>query len=162
VRNRGQTAFRLNPGGLILTNLRQSNNNGSLKVPRNTRELDLFLKSTRSHQDLTFVYRRLRGTFPPDNQYVVCATSASLLSTFAGYPVGPPSDERVYNQWSYRISKLDSLKSRLQASRVPVTIPRLAATIFREEGIGGMCCRLFHRRDRPGRSSGFRARNVWI
>ena len=34
-----------------------------------------------------------RGTFPPDNQYVVCATSASLLSTFAGYPVGSPSDE---------------------------------------------------------------------
>ncbi|KIM26745.1 hypothetical protein M408DRAFT_72330 [Serendipita vermifera MAFF 305830] len=49
---------------------------------------------------------------------VVCATTASLLSTFAGYP-------------------LDSLKSRLQASRVPITVPRLARTILREEGIAG-------------------------
>ncbi|KDN49325.1 hypothetical protein RSAG8_02027, partial [Rhizoctonia solani AG-8 WAC10335] len=36
------------------------------------------------------------------NKTVVCATSASLLSTLAGYP-------------------LDSLKSRLQASRTPIS-----------------------------------------
>lgn len=66
-----------------------------MKVPRNTRELDLFLISTRSHQDLVSVYQRL-GTISSDNQYVVCATSASLLSTFAGYPVGPFFDERTH------------------------------------------------------------------
>ncbi|KAG8806982.1 hypothetical protein FRC18_005812 [Serendipita sp. 400] len=49
---------------------------------------------------------------------VVSATTASLLSTFAGYP-------------------LDSLKSRLQASRTSITVPRLAANILREEGIAG-------------------------
>ncbi|PVF94857.1 mitochondrial carrier [Serendipita vermifera] len=53
-----------------------------------------------------------------DNKPVVSATTASLLSTFAGYP-------------------LDSLKSRLQASRVPITVPRLAVNIFQEEGIVG-------------------------
>jgi hypothetical protein len=100
VRNCRQTAFQLNT---ILTNLRQSNNHGTPKVPRNTRELDLFLKSTCSYLDLAF---------------------------------------RLPTSWrSHRISQLDSLKSRLQASRVPLTIPRLAATILREEGIGGMCCR---------------------
>lgn len=52
------------------------------------------------------------------NKPVVCATTASLLSTLAGYP-------------------LDSLKSRLQASRVPVTVPRMAATVLREEGFAG-------------------------
>lgn len=57
-------------------------------MPRNTREVDLFLKSTPSTRNHAFVYRRVRGIFLPDNQYVVCATSASLLSTFAGYPVG--------------------------------------------------------------------------
>ncbi|GJJ12597.1 hypothetical protein Clacol_006840 [Clathrus columnatus] len=44
--------------------------------------------------------------------------TASLVSTFAGYP-------------------LDSLKSRLQASRQPITVPRLAARVWREEGIAG-------------------------
>lgn len=52
------------------------------------------------------------------NKPVVSAITASLVSTFAGYP-------------------LDSLKSRLQASRVPITVPRLAAQVFREEGIAG-------------------------
>ncbi|KAH8116864.1 mitochondrial carrier [Phellopilus nigrolimitatus] len=52
------------------------------------------------------------------NKAVVCAISASYISTFAGYP-------------------LDSLKSRLQTSRNAVTIPRLAARVFQEEGIKG-------------------------
>ncbi|KAF8586543.1 hypothetical protein K439DRAFT_1615082 [Ramaria rubella] len=52
------------------------------------------------------------------NKPVVSAITASLVSTLAGYP-------------------LDSLKSRLQASRVPITVPRLAAQVFREEGIAG-------------------------
>lgn len=52
------------------------------------------------------------------NKPVVCATTASLFSTLAGYP-------------------LDSLKSRLQASRIPVTVPQMALTVFREEGIAG-------------------------
>ncbi|QRW26927.1 mitochondrial carrier protein [Rhizoctonia solani] len=52
------------------------------------------------------------------NKTVVCATSASLLSTLAGYP-------------------LDSLKSRLQASRTPISVPRLAQLVWREEGLAG-------------------------
>ncbi|KAG8762663.1 hypothetical protein FRC12_008927 [Ceratobasidium sp. 428] len=52
------------------------------------------------------------------NKTVVCATSASLFSTFAGYP-------------------LDSLKSRLQASRTPISVPRLAQLVWREEGLAG-------------------------
>ncbi|CAE6488072.1 unnamed protein product [Rhizoctonia solani] len=52
------------------------------------------------------------------NKTVVCATSASLLSTLAGYP-------------------LDSLKSRLQASRTPISVPRLARLVWREEGLAG-------------------------
>ncbi|KAL5489820.1 hypothetical protein ACEPAI_4652 [Sanghuangporus weigelae] len=52
------------------------------------------------------------------NKAVVCAISASYISTFAGYP-------------------LDSLKSRLQTSRNAITVPRMAAQVFREEGIRG-------------------------
>ncbi|KAF8610690.1 mitochondrial carrier [Ceratobasidium sp. AG-I] len=52
------------------------------------------------------------------NRTVLCATSASLLSTLAGYP-------------------LDSLKSRLQASRTPISVPRLAQLVWREEGLAG-------------------------
>jgi len=52
------------------------------------------------------------------NKAVVCAISASYISTFAGYP-------------------LDSLKSRLQTSKNPISIPRLAARVFSEEGIRG-------------------------
>jgi len=52
------------------------------------------------------------------NKAVVCATTASFVSTLAGYP-------------------LDSLKSRLQASRAPVSVPKLAATVLREEGVVG-------------------------
>lgn len=52
------------------------------------------------------------------NKYVVCALSASYISTFAGYP-------------------LDSIKSRLQTTKVSVSIPRLAALVYKEEGIMG-------------------------
>jgi len=52
------------------------------------------------------------------NKAVVCALSASYVSTFAGYP-------------------LDSLKSRLQTTKTPITVPRLAALVYREEGIIG-------------------------
>lgn len=53
-----------------------------------------------------------------NNKAVVCALSASYISTFAGYP-------------------LDSLKSRLQNSRRQVTVPQMAAVVYREEGIQG-------------------------
>ncbi|KAJ7709795.1 mitochondrial carrier domain-containing protein [Mycena rosella] len=52
------------------------------------------------------------------NKAVVCALSASYISTFAGYP-------------------LDSLKSRLQTMKTPITVPRLAALVYREEGVIG-------------------------
>ncbi|KAF8623576.1 hypothetical protein AX15_006344 [Amanita polypyramis BW_CC] len=52
------------------------------------------------------------------NKAVVCALTASYVSTFAGYP-------------------LDSLKSRLQTTKSPITIPRLAALVYQEEGIIG-------------------------
>lgn len=52
------------------------------------------------------------------NKAVVCALSASYISTFAGYP-------------------LDSLKSRLQTIKTPITVPRLAAIVYREEGVIG-------------------------
>ncbi|KAI0078199.1 hypothetical protein K474DRAFT_1674351 [Panus rudis PR-1116 ss-1] len=53
-----------------------------------------------------------------NNKAVVCALSASYISTFAGYP-------------------LDSIKSRLQTIRQPISIPKLAALVYREEGIVG-------------------------
>ncbi|KAF8310049.1 mitochondrial carrier [Cantharellus anzutake] len=49
---------------------------------------------------------------------IVSATVSSLISTFAGYP-------------------LDSLKSRLQARRTPITVFRLGIGIWREEGVAG-------------------------
>jgi len=52
------------------------------------------------------------------NKAVVCALSASYISTFAGYP-------------------LDSLKSRLQTTKTQITIPKLAALVYREEGVMG-------------------------
>ncbi|KAJ7509984.1 mitochondrial carrier domain-containing protein [Mycena galericulata] len=52
------------------------------------------------------------------NKAVVCALSASYISTFAGYP-------------------LDSLKSRLQTMKTPITVPKLAALVYREEGLRG-------------------------
>lgn len=59
------------------------------------------------------VYEQVRR-----NKAVISALSASVISTLSGYP-------------------LDSLKSRLQASRTPITVPKLAATVWREEGIAG-------------------------
>ncbi|KAF8212119.1 mitochondrial carrier [Mycena galopus ATCC 62051] len=52
------------------------------------------------------------------NKAVVCALSASYISTFAGYP-------------------LDSLKSRLQTMKTPITVTRLAGLVYREEGVVG-------------------------
>jgi len=52
------------------------------------------------------------------NKAVVCALSASYISTFAGYP-------------------LDSLKSRLQTTKTPISVPRIALLVYREEGIIG-------------------------
>lgn len=52
------------------------------------------------------------------NKAVVCALSASYISTFAGYP-------------------LDSLKSRLQTQKNPISVPRIALLVYREEGIVG-------------------------
>nr|XP_019045012.1 hypothetical protein I302_06928 [Kwoniella bestiolae CBS 10118]OCF23942.1 hypothetical protein I302_06928 [Kwoniella bestiolae CBS 10118] len=62
---------------------------------------------------------RLTDEWLSQHKVVVSATTASLLSTFAGFP-------------------LDSLKSRLQSSRENVSIPRLAAEVVKEEGIGGL------------------------
>ncbi|EPS95428.1 hypothetical protein FOMPIDRAFT_1062709 [Fomitopsis schrenkii] len=52
------------------------------------------------------------------NKAVVCAVSASYISTFAGYP-------------------LDSIKSRLQTLRTRTSVPKLAAQVYREEGVIG-------------------------
>jgi len=52
------------------------------------------------------------------NRTAVQATVGSLVSTLLGFP-------------------LDSIKSRLQASRTPVTPFLLATNVFREEGFGG-------------------------
>ncbi|KAK8854529.1 hypothetical protein IAR55_003268 [Kwoniella newhampshirensis] len=53
------------------------------------------------------------------HKVVVSATTASIVSTFCGFP-------------------LDSLKSRLQSSRDSPSIGRLAAEVVREEGVGGL------------------------
>ncbi|GBE82100.1 hypothetical protein SCP_0404800 [Sparassis crispa] len=52
------------------------------------------------------------------NKAVVCAISASYISTFVGYP-------------------LDSIKSRLQTIRTHISIPTLALQVYREEGVIG-------------------------
>ncbi|KAG8217858.1 mitochondrial carrier [Butyriboletus roseoflavus] len=52
------------------------------------------------------------------NKSVVCALSASYISTVAGYP-------------------LDSLKSRLQTTKTRVSVPKLAALVYQEEGVKG-------------------------
>ncbi|OBZ69202.1 Solute carrier family 25 member 47-A [Grifola frondosa] len=52
------------------------------------------------------------------NKAVVCALSASYISTFAGYP-------------------LDSLKSRLQTTKHRISIPKLALLVYQEEGVIG-------------------------
>ncbi|KAF8557295.1 hypothetical protein OG21DRAFT_1601750 [Imleria badia] len=52
------------------------------------------------------------------NKSVVCALTASYISTFAGYP-------------------LDSLKSRLQTTKTRVSLPKLAGLVYQEEGVKG-------------------------
>ncbi|KIJ16779.1 hypothetical protein PAXINDRAFT_168259 [Paxillus involutus ATCC 200175] len=52
------------------------------------------------------------------NKSIVCALSASYISTVAGYP-------------------LDSLKSRLQTTKTRVSVPKLAALVYHEEGVKG-------------------------
>lgn len=59
-----------------------------------------------------------RNEYLHRNKSVICAISASYVSTFAGYP-------------------LDSIKSRLQTTRNKVTIPRLALQVYRDEGVIG-------------------------
>ncbi|KAG1754620.1 hypothetical protein EDB19DRAFT_1892579 [Suillus lakei] len=52
------------------------------------------------------------------NKPVVCALSASYISTFVGYP-------------------LDSLKSRLQTTKTRMPVLKLAGIVYREEGVIG-------------------------
>jgi solute carrier family 25 carnitine/acylcarnitine transporter 20/29 len=56
--------------------------------------------------------------FLRQNKATVSALAASYASTLAGYP-------------------LDSLKSRLQTTKTPISIHKLAATVYREEGLVG-------------------------
>lgn len=77
--------------------------------------------------------RAMNGTSPPINPWfnrdgfndvlkqnkpVVCALSASYISTFVGYP-------------------LDSLKSRLQTTKTRMPVLKLASIVYREEGVTG-------------------------
>ncbi|KAG1877971.1 hypothetical protein DFJ58DRAFT_712609 [Suillus subalutaceus] len=77
--------------------------------------------------------RVMDGTSPPINPWfnrdgfndvlkrnkpVVCALSASYISTFVGYP-------------------LDSLKSRLQTTKTRMPVLKLAGIVYREEGVTG-------------------------
>ncbi|KAA1469522.1 mitochondrial carrier [Dentipellis sp. KUC8613] len=59
-----------------------------------------------------------RHEFLRNNKAVVCAITASYISTFAGYP-------------------LDSIKSRLQTTKTPISIPRLAYLVYLDEGVIG-------------------------
>ena len=71
------------------------------------------------------------------NKAVVCAISASYISTFAGYPVRDVTIFTSKKEFNLRLCQLDSLKSRLQTTRTPITVPKLAALVYREEGIIG-------------------------
>ncbi|KAF8636598.1 hypothetical protein AX17_003408 [Amanita inopinata Kibby_2008] len=72
------------------------------------------------------------------NKAVVCALSASYVSTFAGYPVSAFREDQVLSTFLVDLpTQLDSLKSRLQTTKTPITIARLAALVYREEGIIG-------------------------
>ena len=67
---------------------------------------------------------------------MVCALSASYISTFAGYPVSANPSVTARHALILR-KKLDSIKSRLQTTRQRISIPRLALTVYQEEGIVG-------------------------
>lgn len=56
--------------------------------------------------------------FLRQNKATVSALAASYASTLAGYP-------------------LDSLKSRLQTTKHPISIPRIAVLVYKEEGLVG-------------------------
>lgn len=46
--------------------------------------------------------------------------------------------ENIFYATLITCSQLDSLKSRLQSTREPISLPRLAADVIREEGISGL------------------------
>lgn len=64
----------------------------------------------------------------------MCAISASYISTFAGYPVSLFGSKHTL---FIHFVQLDSLKSRLQTTKTPISVPRLAALVYREEGFIG-------------------------
>ena len=69
---------------------------------------------------------------------VACAIVASGISTFAGYPVSLHAyrEEKLRNQ-ANSLNQLDSLKSRLQTIKHPISVPSLAVLVYREEGVRG-------------------------
>lgn len=69
---------------------------------------------------------------------VACAIVASGISTFAGYPVSLATNrrEKLRNQ-ANPLNQLDSLKSRLQTIKHPISVPSLAVLVYREEGVRG-------------------------
>lgn len=73
----------------------------------------------------------------------MAAGTASLVSTFTGYPVRRSfvrhGLEPLGSSWRITFpSQLDSLKSRLQSTREPISLPRLAADVIKEEGLAGL------------------------
>jgi len=76
----------------------------------------------------------------PASEYkaVACAIVASGISTFAGYPVSLHTyrEERLRNRTDL-LNQLDSLKSRLQTIKHPISVPSLAVLVYREEGVRG-------------------------
>ncbi|KAJ3993910.1 hypothetical protein F5050DRAFT_1904426 [Lentinula boryana] len=89
------------------------------RVIRNCRKngvVTFWLKSSFTYSIIQYLIKLSIST--SRNKAVVTALSASCISTFAGYP-------------------LDSLKSRLQTTKTPISVPRLALTVYREEGISG-------------------------
>ena len=69
---------------------------------------------------------------------VACAIVASGISTFAGYPVSPHTfrEDKLRCQ-ADSLNQLDSLKSRLQTIKHPISVPSLAVLVYREEGVRG-------------------------
>jgi hypothetical protein len=69
---------------------------------------------------------------------VACAIVASGISTFAGYPVSLRTyrEEQLLNATD-PFNQLDSLKSRLQTIKHPISVPSLAVLVYREEGVRG-------------------------
>ena len=69
---------------------------------------------------------------------VACAIVASGISTFAGYPVSLHThhEKKLRNQANLP-NQLDSLKSRLQTIKHPISVPSLAVLVYREEGVRG-------------------------